>query len=34
VASVSALEQEMNDRVYRLYALAPDEIKIVEAANK
>lgn len=32
-ADVSALEQENNDRVYRLYGLAPDEIKIVEEAT-
>ena len=30
---VAALEQEIDDRVYRLYGLTPAEIKIVESAS-
>ena len=33
-ANISALEREIDDRVYRLYGLSKDEIKIVEDANK
>jgi len=33
-ADTSALEREIEQRVYRLYALTPDEIKIVEEASK
>jgi hypothetical protein len=29
-ADVSALEREIDERVYRLYGLTPEEIKIVE----
>jgi hypothetical protein len=33
-AVLSAQEQEIDDRVYRLYDLSKDEIKIVEDASK
>lgn len=33
-ADVSAHEREIDDRVYRLYGLTPEEIKIVEEASK
>jgi len=33
-ADVSALEREIDERVYRLYGLTPEEIKIVEEASK
>ena len=33
-ADVSAQEREIDDRVYRLYGLTPDEIKIVEESAK
>ncbi|HXG23511.1 MAG TPA: TaqI-like C-terminal specificity domain-containing protein [Chthonomonadales bacterium] len=33
-ADVSALEHEIDERVYRLYGLTPDEIKIVEEGTK
>jgi hypothetical protein len=32
-AVCTALEREIDDRVYRLYALTPDEIKLVEEAR-
>lgn len=31
-ADVTALEREIDERVYRLYGLTPDEIKTVEEA--
>ena len=31
-ADVSALEREIDELVYALYALTPDEIKIIEAS--
>ena len=31
-ADVSALEREVDELVYALYALTPDEIKIIEAS--
>jgi len=31
-ADVSALEREIDEQVYALYGLTPEEIKIVEAA--
>ena len=34
LADTSALEREINQRVYRLYALTPDEIKLVEASAR
>ncbi|MBI4662076.1 MAG: Eco57I restriction-modification methylase domain-containing protein, partial [Verrucomicrobia bacterium] len=34
LADTSALEREIDQRVYRLYALTPDEIKLVEEAAK
>ena len=34
LADTSALEREIDQRVYRLYALTPDEIKLVEEAGK
>ena len=33
-ADTSVLEREINQRVYRLYALTPAEIKLVEEAAK
>ena len=33
-ADVAALEREIDDRVYRLYGLSKDEIKIVEEASQ
>jgi uncharacterized protein with PhoU and TrkA domain len=33
-ADVSALERELDELVYALYALKPEEIKIVEEANE
>ena len=33
-ADVSAQEREIDDRVYRLYGLSKDEIKIVEDSAK
>ena len=33
-ADVSALEREIDELVYALYGLAPEEIKIVEGASK
>jgi hypothetical protein len=33
-ADTSALEREIDERVYRLYALTPDEIKLVQEAAK
>ena len=33
-ADTSALEREIDQRVYRLYALTPDEIKLVEESAK
>jgi hypothetical protein len=30
----TALEREIDARVYRLYGLTPDEIKLVEEASK
>jgi hypothetical protein len=33
-ADVSAWEREIDERVYRLYGLTPEEIKIVEGATK
>lgn len=33
-ANVAALEQEIDDRVYRLYGLTKDEIKLVEESTK
>jgi len=33
-ADTSALEREIDDRVYRLYGLSKDEIKIVEDTAK
>ena len=33
-ADTSPLEREMDERVHRLYALAPDEIKLVEGSGK
>ena len=32
-ADVSALEREIDDRVYRFYGLTPEDIKIVEEAG-
>jgi hypothetical protein len=32
-ADVSSLERELDDRVYRLYGLAPEEIKSVEEST-
>jgi len=34
MADTSALEREIDQRVYRLYALTADEIKLVEEAAK
>jgi hypothetical protein len=31
---VTALEREIDERVYRLYGLTPEEIKIVEEGGK
>ncbi|MBI4662080.1 MAG: hypothetical protein HY735_24930 [Verrucomicrobia bacterium] len=33
LADTSALEREIDQRVYRLYALTPDEIQLVEEAR-
>ena len=33
-ADVSALERELDELVYALYGLTPEEIKIVEGAGK
>ena len=33
-ADVSALERELDELVYALYALTPEEIKLVESAAK
>ncbi len=33
-ANVAALEQEIDERVYRLYGLTKDEIKLVEESGK
>ena len=33
-ADVSALEREIDDRVYLLYGLTPEEIAIVEEATR
>ena len=33
-ADVSAQEREINDRIYRLYGLSKDEIRIVEEASE
>jgi hypothetical protein len=33
-ADTAALEREIDERVYRLYGLTADEIKIVEEAGK
>ncbi|MCS7081598.1 MAG: hypothetical protein RML47_06470 [Bacteroidota bacterium] len=33
-ADVSALEREIDERVYRFYGLAPEEIKIVEEGTR
>jgi len=34
LADTSALEREIDERVYRLYALTPDEIQLVEESAK
>ncbi len=33
-ADTSALEREIDERVYRLYGLTPEEIKIIEEGTK
>lgn len=33
-ADTTALEREINERVYRFYGLAADEIKLVEESTK
>ena len=34
LADTAALEREIDEHVYRLYALTPDEIKLVEEAGR
>jgi len=33
-ADTTALEREIDERVYRLYGLTPEEIQLVEEASK
>lgn len=33
-ADTTALDREIDERVYRLYGLTPDEIKVVEEGTK